>query len=288
MMDDKGSSTIEIAIVLVIIILILGTILTSVENTTDKIIKSQETGSIETLINEVVDNLINNPGKPVKWDEYEKGTPGLAIINEEGQIIPNSISYIKFKALGKNYKKFITENSFHSKIKSSMELIPQKSTISSVKIGHNDESSIVYSVNRIVKCDFFRKYVIKDFQNDGKCNHEHSQNTHSCNYFKIFKGNLKSSNYYLIIDESERYHLKYSIGTTRDNGMNWQTTASNVISINDKIRFHNDSEEIVFIHLDKPKAKAVIVSVPKDFDRNHLDYDHFIINECRLILKCWY
>ena len=168
-----------------------------------KIIKSQETGSIETLINEVVDNLINNPGKPVKWDEYEKGTPGLAIINEEGQIIPNSISYIKFKALGKNYKKFITENSFHSKIKSSMELIPQKSTISSVKIGHNDESSIVYSVNRIVKCDFFRKYVIKDFQNDGKCNHEHSQNTHSCNYFKIFKGNLKSSNYYLIINENE-------------------------------------------------------------------------------------
>lgn len=287
-MDNKGSGTIEITIVLVIILLIVGTILTSVENTTDKIIKSQETENIETLINEVVDNLINNPGKPVKWDEYEKGTPGLAIINEEGQIIPNSVSYAKFIALGKNYKKLITENSFHSEIKSSMELIPQKTSISSVKIGHDGEASIIYSVNRLVKCDFFRKYVIKDFQNEGTCNHEHNQNSYSCSYFKIFKANLKSSNYYLIIDESERYHLKYSIGTTRDNGMNWQTTASNVISINDKIRFHNDSEEIVFIHLDKPKAKAVIVSVPKDFDRNHLDYDHFIINECRLILKCWY
>ncbi|WP_292750365.1 hypothetical protein [Methanobrevibacter sp.] len=288
MMDDKGSSTIEITVVLVIIILILGAILTSVENTTDKIIKSQETGNIETLINEVVDNLINNPGKPVKWYEYEKGTPGLAIINEDGQIIPNSVSYTKFNALGKNYKKLITENSFHSEIKSSMELIPQKSTISSVKIGHDDESSIIYSVNRLVKCDFFKKYVIKDFQNDGKCNHEHDQNTHSCNYFKIFKGNLKSSNYYLIVDESEKYHLKYSIGTTAEKNINWQTASSNVISINEKIIFHNDTGEIVFVHLDKPKAKAVIVSVPKNFDRNHLDYSYFITNECKLILKCWY
>lgn len=287
-MDNKGSSTIEITIALVIIILILGTVLTSIENTTDKIIKSQETENIETLINEVVDNLINNPGKPVKWDEYEKGTPGLAIINEDGQIIPNSVSYSKFNALGKNYKKLITENLFHSKIKSSIELIPQKTTISSVKIGHYEEPNIICSVNRLVKCDFFRKYVIKDFQNDGTCSHEHDQNTHSCNYFKIFKGNLKSSNYYLIIDESEKYHLKYIIDTTNDNSMNWQTTASNVISINEKIRFHNDTGEIVFIHLDKPKAKAVIVSVPKSFERKYLDYSYFITNECKLILKCWY
>ncbi|WP_458456274.1 hypothetical protein [Methanobrevibacter sp.] len=287
-MDNKGSSTIEITIALLIIILILGTVLTSIENTTEKIIKSQETENIETLINEVVDNLINNPGKPVKWDEYEKGTPGLAIINEDGQIIPNSVSYSKFNALEKNYKKLITENLFHSKIKSSIELIPQKTTISSVKIGHYEEPNIICSVNRLVKCDFFRKYVIKDFQNDGTCSHEHDQNTHSCNYFKIFKGNLKSSNYYLIVDESEKYHLKYIIDTTNDKSMNWQTTASNVISINEKIRFHNDTGEIVFIHLDKPKAKAVIVSVPKNFERKYLDYSYFITNECKLILKCWY
>lgn len=287
-MDNKASATIEITIALTIILLIIGVVLTSVENTTDKIIKSQESENIEGMVNEAVDNLINNPGNPIKWYEYEKGTPGLAIVNEEEQVIPNSVSYIKFNALAKNYKKLITEKIFDSKIKSSMELIPQKSTISSVKIGHNEDSNIIYSVNRLVRCDFFKKYAIRDFQNEGKCNHNHDQSSHSCNYFKIFKGNLKSSNYYLIIDDSEKYHLKYSIDTTNEKGINWQTSNSNVILLNDRIRFYNDTSEIVFVHLDKPKAKGVIVSVPKNFDRNHLSYDYFITNECKFIFKCWY
>ena len=287
MMDNKGSATIETAIILIVILLILGVILTSSENSTDKIIKAQEMENIEGLINEVADNLINNPGNPEKWDEYGKGTPGLAIINEEGDIIPNSVSYSKFNELGKNYKKLITENTFKSKIKSSMEIIPQKSTISSVKIGHSDEANNVFAVHRLVKCDFLKKYVIKDFQNEGKCNHNHGK-SYSCNYFKVFTSNLKSSNYYLIIDDSEKYNLNYLIDTTNDNRTNWQLAISNVIPLNEKIYFHDDTSAVVFVHLDKPKAKAVIVSVPKNFDRNHLDYDYFRTNECQFILKCWY
>ena len=42
MMDSKGSITIEITVVLVIILLIFGVFLTSYENTTNKIIKTQE------------------------------------------------------------------------------------------------------------------------------------------------------------------------------------------------------------------------------------------------------
>ena len=49
-----------------------------------------------------------------------------------------------------------------------------------------------------------------------------------------------------------------------------------------------DSSAIVFVHLDKPKAKAVIVSVPKNFDRNKLKYDYFTVNDCKFILKAWY
>lgn len=288
-MDSRGSMTIELGIVLVLILLISGAILISVQNTTDKILNAEERENMESLVSEAVDNLINNPGVPDNWHEIKKGTPGLAVVSEDGEIIPNSVSYQKFMALADNYKKLIYENLFNSKIKTSMEMIPQKSSISSVKIGSNDESGNVFSVNRLVKCDFYRKYVMNDFQNPGKCNHNHDQDSHSCSYFKIFKGNLKSSNYYLLIDGSETEDLKYMVDTTRVvKGRYFESCISDCIYLNDKISFYDDDSAVVFIHFDKPKAKAVLVSVPKDFDREKMEYDYFKINECEFVLKGWY
>ncbi|WP_407391859.1 hypothetical protein [Methanobrevibacter sp.] len=288
-MDSKGSATIELGIILIISILIIGITLTSFENATDKIIESQKDENIEMLISEVADNLINNPGEPENWPEIKKGTPGLGIINEEGQVIPNSLSWEKFTVLGKNYKNLVDKKLFNSKIKSSIELIPLKSSISSVKIGSNKEPNDVYSVNRLVKCDFYKKYVIKDFQSDGKCNHGHDQGEYSCNYFKIFKGNLEKSDYYLLIDDSKKYKLKFLVDTTRVvKPKAWQTTSSNKILINNKISFYDDTSAVVFIHLDEPKAKALLVGVPKDFNRNKLTYDYFRTNDCQFVLKAWY
>lgn len=289
MMDTNGNLIIEIAIAAVIILLICGAILTSFENTTNKIVSAQEKENMETLISEVVDNLINNPGIPDNWFEINKGTPGLAITNEEGEIIPNSVSYPKFIALGENYKKLMDERLFKSKIHTSLELTPKKSTISSVKIGLNDESNDAYSVNRLVKCDFYKKFVIKDFKNEGKCNHNHDQAKTSCNYFKVFEGNLKRTDYYLLVDDSQKYDLKYTIGTTRVvKQMPWETTMSDCIYLNNKIEFYDDTDAIVFIHFNQPKAKVVLVGVPKNFDEDKLEYDYFRTNDCQLTLKAWY
>ncbi|WP_257637923.1 hypothetical protein [Methanobrevibacter gottschalkii] len=289
MMNNTGNMTIEITVVLLIVLLIIGVTITSYENITDKLIKTQEKENMEILTSEIVDNLINNPGVPEKWFEYGKGTPGLAIINEGGEIIPNSVSYSKLISLKENYKKLVDDQLFKSKFHSSMELIPQKRTISSVKIGSNSESNNIFSVNRLVKCDFYKKYVLKDFKNDGKCNHNHDQKYHSCNYFKIFKGNLKNSDYYLLIEDSEKYDLKYIVDTTRVvKEKYWENAISNKIYLNDKINFYDDTSAIVFIHFNKPQSKVVLVSVPKNFDKNKLNYDYFITNECKFVLKVWY
>ena len=106
-MDNRGNMIIEVGIILILVLLISGIVLTSFENTTEKIVKVEENENIETLVCEVVDNLINNPGIPDNWFETGKGTAGLAIVNEGGEAIPNSISYSKFIALGKNYKKLV-------------------------------------------------------------------------------------------------------------------------------------------------------------------------------------
>lgn len=275
---------IEIGIILIILLLITGAVLTFSEDMTGKVTKTQESKHFETLTSEIVDNLINNPGEPENWEEYEKGTPGLAIVNENGEVIPNSVSYFKFMALSNNYKKMVYEKLFGSRLKSSMELIPLESSISSVKIGDEISSDDIYSVNRLVKCDFYKKYVLKDFQNPGKCNHNHDQKSDSCNYFKIFKGNLKKSDYYLLIGDED---LNYFIDTTQENtGENWQVPYSKTVYLNDIIDFsYDDTSEVVFVHLDKPQARAVIVSLPKNFDKNHLNYDYFRTNECEFILR---
>ena len=282
-MDNRGSSTIEIGIVLIIILLIIGVSLTSFENTTNKIVDLQEKENMEIQTSEFVDNLINNPGVPKSWHESGRGTPGLAIINEGGEIIPNSVSYSKFIALGKNYKKLVDEKSFNSKIKTSMEIIPQNSTIASVKIGSSDYENNVFVVNRLIKCDFYKKYVMKDFENEGKCNREHDQGSHSCNYFKVFKENVEQSDYYLLVDDN----AKYLVDTTIFKGKHWQKS-SDAIYLNDKIDFYNNTSAIVFIHFDKPHAKALLVSVPKNFDKNKIEFDFFRTNECKLIVKSWH
>lgn len=288
-MDSKGNMTIELGLILVIILLITGIILSFTEMANEKIVKQEEMEHVETLIERTADNLINTPGNPDDWEKYAKGTPGLAIINDEDTIIPNSISYFKLIALKNNYNKLVDEKLFNSKIKTSMELIPQESIISSVKIGHEDEGKNVFSTNRLVICDFYKKYVIKDFKSKGKCNHNHKQDLNSCNYFKTFKGNLKYCDYYLIADEDEVYNLEYMVDTTKMlKHEGWQTMPSEKIYLNDKFDFYGDKDAIVFVHLNKKNPKAVIVSVPKDFDKNNLKYDYFRANECKFILKGWY
>lgn len=280
---------IEIGLVLIIILVIFGVILTSVENSAQKAIKATEINNMEKLTSEVVDNLINNPGVPENWNEYGKGTPGLAIMNAEGQIVPNSVSFAKLIALGKNYDKLVYEKLFTSKIHTSMELLPKESSISSVKIGDWEEGDSIFSITRLVKCDFYKSYVLKNFENEGKCNRHHPQDECSCNYFKIFKGNLKKSDYYLLIDESEKYDLSYIVDTTRvAKGRPWETAMSDKIYLNDEIEFYDDTSAVVFIHLDEPNAKAVLVSVPKNFDEGFLEYDYFRTNECEFVLRAWY
>lgn len=280
---------IETGLVLIMIILITGVVLTATESSTEKVIKATQTNNMEKLVSEVVDNLINNPGVPDNWNEYGKGTPGLAVVNNEGQIVPNSVSYSKLIALGNDYEKLVYEKMLMSKIHSSMELNPQESSVSSVKIGEVESDANIFSLTRLVKCDFYKSYVIKEFESDGKCNKNHNQDEYSCNYFKIFKGNLKNSDYYLIMDDSEIYDLSYIVETTSsDEGVSWKTAVSNKVSLNDKIDLQEDNGAIVFVHLDKVHPKAALICVPKNFDEDFLQYDYFRTNECEFIMKAWH
>ena len=290
MMDNRGNFTLEIMVVLIIIILILGIIAFSTESSLEKISNNVENNNIEKTVNEIADNLINNPGVPNNWEEYKPNTIGLAIVNNENNTIPNSVSYYKIIKLGKDYNNLVKKRLFNDKYESSMELRPYGTSISSVKIGSDEKAGNVYSVNRIVKCDFFKKYVIDDFQIPGKCNQNHDLKEYSCNYLKIFNKNLKSSDYYLLFDESEKNNIEYSIDTTHFKSKEMKPVTNTKIHLNDELKSTfemNESSSIVFIHMNKKNAKAVLISVPKDFDRSKLNYNYFTTQTCEFTIRVW-
>lgn len=290
-MDNKGNFTLEIVVVGIVILLILGITSFVSEVSQEKISKSVENNNIEKTINEVADTLINDPGMPINWEDYKSKRIGLAIINSEGNTILNSVSYFKFLELGRDYNNLVTKRIFNNKFSSSMELIPSETSISSVKIGSSDiESDNIYSASRLVKCDFFKKYTICDFKIDGKCNHNHNQKDHSCNYFKLFKGNLKKTDYYLLFDDSERLECEYSIDDTHSKSYEGQKVTNKKIYLNDRLNelFDlNDSSSIVFIHLNKNDVKSVLIGVPKDFDKDKLNYNYFTTQTCEFKIKAW-
>ena len=291
-MDNRGNFTLEIVVVGIIIILILGVVLAATEISQEKISKSVENNNIEKTISEVCDSLINDAGTPINWENFKPKRIGLATTNGDDNVIPNSVSYYKLVELGKDYDNYVTKRIFDNKFYSSMELIPHETSISSVKIGSNEEgTNNIYSVNRIVKCDFFKKYVVCDFLSDGKCNHDHNQKHHSCNYLKLFKGNLKSLDYYLLFDDSEENNVKYSIDTThfKNRGDGKIVSKTEIYLNNDfsKLFEGGESSSVIFIHLNKKDAKAVLVGVPKQFDKNKLNYNYFTTQECDFIIKAW-
>ena len=271
------SQLFETAILIVVVLMIFGVVLSAHEEMAGKITKTTEENSMERTLNELCDNLINNPGSP-EWWKYQSGTVGLAITDSDNNTVPNSVSYEKLMVLLNNYDKLITDK---YKVKTSLKLEPVDSCVGEISMGHTGTDE-VYSVNRMVKCDFFKKYVLKNFENTGKCNHRHKQSEYSCSYFKIFKGNLKTSDYYLVSDEDD---LSYIVDTTRVvKEREWESMTTERVYLNPLIDFYEDTSAVVFIHLDKPSAHAFIISVPKSFNPDYLSYDYFKTNECRLTL----
>ena len=212
-MDNNGNFTLEILVVGMIILMILGIISVASEISQEKISKSVENNNIEKAISEVADTLINDPGSPINWEDFKSKRVGLAIINEYGNVIPNSVSYFKFLELGRDYENLVTKRLF-----------------------------------------------------------------------------LKKTDYYLLINDSERLENKYSIDTTHFKSQRGESISSTRIYLNDKLNelFEvNDTSSIVFIHFDKKDTKAVLVGIPRDFDKNKLNYNYFTTQPCDFVIKAW-
>ena len=291
--DKKGNIfSMELILVIFIFLMTISIITSLSENTSEKITDSIEFNHLKKISEEGLDNLINNPGSPNNWEKLgnlNNVISGLAILNSDNKTIKNSVSYDKIKKLENSYDLLIGKNIFYNQIKSSISLYQINNKIPPLFFGDKDESGDVISITRFVKCDYLSKYVLVDFGQSHTCNQNHEP-SYSCGYFKIYNSYLKEFDYYLLVDDDFVNKLEYSIDDTHLMDLNFKKVNSNKIYLNDIIldKLKNNNSGIFFIHLNNNNPKSVVISIPKDLDKDYLVYDYFILNDCKLIFKTWY
>lgn len=287
MIDNKGMISTEIIVLLIILILTVGIVLNFTEKANEKLTYEIKEDNIGKIANEFVDSLINTPGNPQNWEKLNNKNNvlvGLGIIDENNKTIANSVSYEKLMALSSEYKKQIDEKTFNKQYKTSLIIKPLTGSIEPITLGQSIDNPS-YTVNRLVTCDFYKKYTINDFETNGKCNSYHLT-PHTCNHFKVYKSWLKKTDYYLLFEKNSYKDYKWTFSSTLIGGIP-KTVGDDVIYLNPEIEKKSitDNNGVMFIHIDKKDAKAVLVGVPKDFDKNKLSYDYFIQTECNLMFK---
>lgn len=347
--DNKGQIiSADLLFGILILIIIISIIATITENTNEKIVDKTALANLEKQTIEVADYLIKNPGNPQDWEkdeELDKGIinkniiPGLAIKNKNvkngyfqdesaasDKIVANTISYEKLMKINNNYNKLINQNLFNNNIKSSISIYPIDSNIEPIICGDdvNEENNVI-NVERYVKCDFFKKFVIYDF-NDLKlkgrdyerevyCNHDnvgeleaHSNTQKSiwlCKSFRIYKNTLENYEYYLITgDEINDFNCYWTLESLNKANNKTEKLNQNLIYLNNYFieDFESNPEEydnIYSIHFKILKTNvddfnSCLVAIPKNLtdsgliDDNKLKYDYFQIQDVKFEIKTCY
>ena len=202
--DSQGMMfSTDLLLTLLLFIIVLGIIANIIDSSNEKILNPLEVAELERLSGEVVDSLINNPGTPSQWENFfnfDGVRPGLAIENDVGGAIINTISFKKIKILENGwYNNLITEKMFGGEIKSSISIYPIDSNVDSIFMGDvtldgssvpsNSNISNIVVVNRTVKCDFYRDLAIVSVFNGGELGKgitEYSSNSGNNNISELF------------------------------------------------------------------------------------------------------
>lgn len=287
MIDNKGFISTEIIVLLVIILLAIGIILNFTEKADEKLEGEIAEDNIAKIANEFVDNLINTPGSPENWEKLNNKNnivAGIGIVDENNKTLANSVSYEKLMSLNTIYERQVNDKTFNNQYKTSLILSPKTGNIHPITLGQ-EIGNPTHTVNRLVTCDFYKKFTINDFQTNGKCNSYHIS-PHTCNHFKVYRSWLKSTDYYLLFEKDSYKDYKWSISSTLVGDIS-KTATNDAIYLNEEIenKLLLDSNGAMFIHINQKDAKAVLVGVPNDFDKSKLEYDYFVPIECELTFK---
>lgn len=336
----------ELLLSIMLLLFIIATIANLSDSLNEKILNEEEFNTLETIAIESSDYLLNNPGNPENWEEddgLDNGIvshniiPGLAVKKKkmdngefysesesDEMIMSNSISYYKLIKVKNNYDTLIDRNLLNGSYQSKMAIYPLKTKIGPLVMGNLDDNINdinIAVVNRTVKCDYYSRFVLYDFNDfelsgddhdeEEICNHDtnpnltnHSNDERSlwlCKNFRVYKKSLENYDYYLISDESIKnsnaYWILESLNRTNDNE---ERLDREIIDLNPFFNndLENSSEDIYSIHFNVDKNnindfKTVLVAIPKNMtndlmSNNQLKYDYFKVQDVNFVMKMSY
>lgn len=151
----------DLMLSMVLMTITLGMTANAMDMATNPLQDYSSRSSMENTALEASDLLINTPGSPGNWEEYNNSfavSPGLAKINpSSGETMSHVISYDKLSALNRSYEYLMEDKVFPEYMDSSISIYPLNSNLKPITI-HEDfkarESSEVVVVNRTIMLDY--------------------------------------------------------------------------------------------------------------------------------------
>jgi hypothetical protein len=244
--------------------------------------------SMEHSAIEAADVLINTPGSPANWENFNSSlidSPGLAMVNPlNGEPIPHVLSYKKILLLNKNYDKLMENRVFPEYIGSNIIIYPLNHTLDPIII--NDDAlpaktAEIVVVNRTVMCDY--QYLNCTLQiNSSNENFSSSINQEEicpneihtpdsnlinnsnhpdpaksdkwiCKHFNINASTLNTTDYYLIVQDTGAGDGKKGWILDRPEMIIEQETrfSSSPLKLNDQIGqlIGNEKQNVLWLHV---------------------------------------
>lgn len=311
-LDKQGQAfTLDVMLALVIITIIMGISADAVDIASYKATDYSARFSLERVTTDAADMLIKTPGSP---DDWESGitnltTPGLALIDPTGRVIPNTLSVKKINVLKNNYNSLIYGKVLPQGVNSSLRIYPTNPSLSPIEIMNNSpEKAVEVAVaNRTVVFDFLDVEAVvynnthkKNYSETICPNHNHSQPSGkwACQHFNITLSELNSTDFYILTvpanigDNSPSWIIdRPEKGLDDGNGEKFSSTPVNVTG-NISNLLGNDTKGVLWFHVRTPGNKdrnfdAYIVSVPKEVPIEHVSFN-LTPEPWFFVLQVWY
>jgi len=232
----------------------------------------------ERSISETTQILINTPGSPSNWETLPSTNniiPGLST-NENSNILSYD-KICKLKATPELCSKILP-----LQVHANITIYPKDENIPPVNIkSENGTPNEIFTVNRTVQCDFYKKYVILEL--NSRSNGCYRHRTWKCGHFRVTDEEIERKDYYLLSDNPR---IQWIIDTP-ENMSNEENIGRPPILLNDKIRnlLSSSSTDIIWIHT-KDDGKVLIVSEPKGASIP-LQMAYFQVQPCDFVVVAW-
>jgi len=161
--DKEGGQVLsmDLLLALVVFTVLLGVSANAMDMVSSKMDEASYIHSLERIVTENINILLNTPGSPENWEEghlpMSMVKPGLAQIDPATGTVNQTLSMKKILKLAENYNELMDGKVLPFGLKSTMIVSPRDSSLNTITISdqeHGETASDILIINRIVMCDY--------------------------------------------------------------------------------------------------------------------------------------